>query len=100
MISGKQLGKMLEKQGVSEEERENFLAAYQTKLGNKDVHLSSLFDRRKMDIKTQEASIKVEMDRVFDIETRTVDGRVYLMIPLNNNVVEVNGVPVKGMTKN
>lgn len=99
MISGKQLGKMLEKQGVSEEERENFLAAYQTKLGNKGVHLSSLFDRRKMDIKTQEASVKVEMDRVFDIETRTVDGRVYLMIPLNNNVVEVNGVPVKGYDK-
>ncbi len=99
MISGKQLGKMLEKQGVSEEECENFLAAYQTKLGNKGVHLSSLFDRRKMDIKTQEASVKVEMDRVFDIETRTVDGRVYLMIPLNNNVVEVNGVPVKGYDK-
>ena len=99
MISGKQLGKMLEKQGVSEEECENFLAAYQTKLGNKGVHLSSLFDRRKMDIKTQESSVKVEMDRVFDIETRTVDGRVYLMIPLNNNVVEVNGVPVKGYDK-
>ena len=99
MISGKQLGKMLEKQGVSEDECENFLAAYQTKLGNKGVHLSSLFDRRKMDIKTQEASVKVEMDRVFDIETRTVDGRVYLMIPLNDNVVEVNGVPVKGSDK-
>ena len=52
-----------------------------------------------MDIKTQESSVKVEMDRVFDIETRTVDGRVYLMIPLNNNVVEVNGVPVKGYDK-
>lgn len=99
MISGKQLGKMLEQQGVSEDECENFLAAYQTKLGNKGVHLSSLFDRRKMDIKTQEASVKIEMDRVFDIETRTVDGRVYLMIPLNDNVVEVNGVPVKGSDK-
>lgn len=99
MISGKQLGKMLEQQGVSEDECENFLAAYQTKLGNKGVHLSSLFDRRKMDIKTQEASVKIEMDRVFDIETRTVDGCVYLMIPLNDNVVEVNGVPVKGSDK-
>ena len=34
MISGKQLGKMLwRSKGVSEEERENFLAAYQTKIG-------------------------------------------------------------------
>lgn len=96
MISGKQLGKMLEQQGVSKEECENFLASYQTKLGNKGIHLSSLFDQKKMDIKTLEASVKVEMERAFDVETRTIDGRVYLMIPLNDNVVEINGVPVKG----
>ena len=44
-----------------------------------------------MDIKTQEACKSRNGMRVFDIETRTVDGRVYLMIPLNNNVVEING---------
>lgn len=97
-VSPKQLAGMLEKAGLDAEESANVTNGCKTRLGEKkEIHLSSLVDKNKTTIHTENASIRIDASYIHDIETRRIDGRTYIMIPLNENVVEVNGIPVAGI---
>lgn len=97
-VSPKQLAGMFEKAGLDAEESANVTNGCKTRLGEKkEIHLSSLVDKNKTTIHTENASIKIDASYIHDIETRRIDGRTYIMIPLNENVVEVNGIPVAGI---
>lgn len=97
-VSPKQLAGMLEKAGLDAEESANVTNGCKTRFGEKkEIHLSSLVDKNKTTIHTENASIKIDASYIHDIETRRIDGRTYIMIPLNENVVEVNGIPVAGI---
>lgn len=95
-VSSQKLVSMLQDAGISDVgviER-----GYKDRLGeNHQVALESMVDKSKTTIKTGNSVIKVDTDCIHEVEARKVDGRLYMIIPLNENLLEVNGITVKGI---
>lgn len=93
------LGKMEVKQlfsmsGVEDEKLENFEESYAMKAG-KDASLMAvnIADTKKFEIKTPDIMIRVKPDRTDLVEQRMIDGRMCLVIEMNQQV-EVNGITI------
>lgn len=54
---------------------------------------SNITNTRKFEIKTPDVVIHVEPDKVELVETRIIDGRKCLVIPMED--VEINGIRVR-----
>ena len=61
--------------------------------GDVALHPENLIDSKRFEIKTEQATISVDPAYTYLVETRTIDGRKYLLIPVEAEV-EVNGLPV------
>ena len=86
---------MLESSGVSNEQIVTFEAHYDEAAGSKTNFMASnVVNTRSFEVKTPDVMIKVSPERTDLIETREIDGRVFLMIEVSDNV-EINGIPVK-----
>lgn len=57
------------------------------------LHLGNLVNTRSFDVKMPNISIKISPESVHLLETKIVDGRKSIVIPITDEV-EVNGVPV------
>lgn len=97
-VSSKKLVSMLEDAGVSDTGVQVIEDAYKDRFGeNHQITLGSVVDKAKTTIKAGNSMIKVDTDCIHEAKVKKVDGRLYMMIPLNDNLVEVNGVIVKGL---
>lgn len=93
-ISKDQVTDMLEGCGVSEERIAKFSVDFEEVFGlDAEVYPSNIIDTKKIEIKTDDVSIKVATDRSDLIETRVIGGVKYILIRADENV-EVNGVNI------
>ena len=89
--------KIFEQSGVSAEKMENFDRNYEENAGEKTSLLASnIAETRKFNIETPDIIIKVNPDRADLVETRIIDGRQCLVIPVDEHI-EVNGINVRTM---
>ena len=93
-ISKDQVTDMLEGCGVSEERIAKFSVDFEEVFGlDAEVYPSNIIDTKKIEIKTDDVSIKVATDRSDLIQTRVIGGVKYILIRADENV-EVNGVNI------
>lgn len=95
-IDKEELKSVMSESGVSSEKIELLEEKYRSndELCKCDLHLSNLVNTRSFEVNTPSISIKVDPDSTHLIETKLVDGRKSIVIPITDEV-EVNGVPVK-----
>ena len=92
--------KIFEQSGVPAEKMENFDRNYEETAGEKTSLLASnIAETRKFNIETPDIIIKVNPDRADLVETRIIDGRQCLVIPVDDHI-EVNGINVRTMKWN
>lgn len=89
--------KIFEQSGVSDEKMENFQRSFEENAGEKTSLLAAnIAEIRTFHIETPDVVIKVNPDRADLIETRIIDGRQCLVIPVDDHI-EVNGIHVRTM---
>ena len=92
--------KIFEQSGVPAEKMENFDRNYEENAGEKTSLLASnIAETRKFNIETPDIIIKVNPDRADLVETRIIEGRQCLVIPVDDHI-EVNGINVRTMKWN
>ncbi len=86
---------LLVQSGADREKLDDFEMQYESCTGS-DMPLlvSNVTNTKKFEIKTPDVVITVNPERTDLVETQVIDGRTYLMIPVDDRV-EVNGISVK-----
>ena len=95
-LSAGEIGGILRECGVAEERAAAFQAQCGEAFGGGVLNPENLIDSKRFDIKTEQATISLDPDYSYLVETRIIDGRKYLLIPAEDGV-EVNGLAV-GLT--
>ena len=81
--------------GVSNEKLAHFEEHYEEAAGgDAPLYVSNVINSRSFEVKTPDVVVKVKPERTDLIETRVIDGRECLVIPLDGEV-EVNGITVR-----
>lgn len=89
--------KVFEQSGVSPEQMESFDRSFEENAGEKTSLLAAnIADTRKFNIQTPDVIIKVNPERADLVQTRIIDGRQCLVIPVDDHI-EVNGMNVRTM---
>jgi len=93
-LTAGEVGGILRGSGVPEER----VAAFQEQCGERfgesaALNPANLIDSKRYEIKTTEATISVDPEYSYLVETRIIDGRKYILIPVGEGV-EVNGLAV------
>ena len=93
-MTAKEVGGILSDCGVAEKQVTAFCESCGEKFGEGAVlSPANLIDSRRFEIKTADATVSVEPERSYIAETRVIDGKKYLLIPIGEGL-EVNGLPV------
>ena len=91
--------KIFENSGVSNEQMESFDQVFEENAGEKTSHnAAKLAETKKFQIETPDVVIKVNPERSDLIETRMIDGRQCLVIPVDDHI-EINGIHVRTMKR-
>ncbi len=94
-LTPKEVGAILSESGVEEERVAAFCEACGREFGEgAALSPANLIDGKRFEVKTAEATISLDAENSCLVETRIVDGRKYLMIPVGEGL-EVNGMPVR-----
>ena len=94
-----EMKKVFEQSGVDAEKMENFDRNFEENAGEKATLLASnITETKKFNIETPDVVIKVNPDRADLIETRIIDGRQWLVIPVDDHI-EVNGINVRTISR-
>ena len=92
-----EMKKIFEQSGVEAEKMESFERNFEENAGEKASLLAAnIAETRKFNIETPDVIIKVNPDRADLVETRVIDGRQCLVIPVDDHI-EVNGINVRTM---
>lgn len=95
-----EMKKIFEQSGVEAEKMENFDRNFEENAGEKTSLLAAnIAETRKFNIETPDVVIKVNPERADLVETRIIDGRQCLVIPVDDHI-EVNGINVRTMKWN
>lgn len=95
-----EMKKIFEQSGVDAEKMENFDRNFKENAGEKASLLATnIAETRKFNIETPDIVIKVNPDRADLVETRVIDGRQCLVIPVDDHI-EVNGINVRTIRRN
>ena len=95
-----EMKKIFEQSGVEAEKMERFERNFEENAGEKASLLAAnIAETRKFNIETPDVIIKVNPDRADLVETRVIDGRQCLVIPVDDHI-EVNGINVRTMKWN
>ena len=87
--------KIFENSGVSAEQMEAFEQTFEAAAGEKSTLIAeNIAETRKFNIETPDVVIKVNPDRADLIETRIIDGRQCIVIPVDDHI-ELNGINVR-----
>ena len=90
-----EIKKIFEQSGVDAEKMESFDRNFEENAGEKASLLAAnIAETRKFNIETPDVVIKVNPDRADLVETRIIDGRQCLVIPVDDHI-EVNGINVR-----
>ena len=90
-----EMRKVFEQSGVDEEKMERFDQSFEENAGEKSALLAAnIAETRKFNIETPDVVIRVSPDRADLVETRIIDGRQCLVIPVDDHI-EVNGINVR-----
>lgn len=97
-LSARDVGAILQDCGIAEERVTAFCEQCGEHFGG-DIALNpeNLINKKRFEIKTTDATVSVNPECSYLVETRIIDGRKYILIPADENV-EVNGMPVKIIT--
>ena len=86
---------ILRTSGVAEDKLEVFGKKFDESFGeNAELSPQNIIDRNKFDLRTADATIKVDPERSEIVETRVIDGTKYILIRADSDV-EVNGVNIR-----
>lgn len=91
VLSEQDVERIAEAAGVKLDE-EAVQKSYEETIGTTPILTDALLDKN-VTVKTDSATIKLPAERSQIIETRTIDGRDYILIPADGSI-EVNGVSV------
>lgn len=96
VLQKEEVKRLLETSGVDDSSLENFDEKFEVASGGESAPLmvSNLINTKRFEIKTADIQIHISPDKTDLIETRTIEGRKYLMIPMDESI-EVNGIHVK-----
>ena len=94
-VTAKDIGEILRDCGVPQERVDTFKEHCDDRFGA-DAALSpvNLIDNKKFELRTAQAMVSVDPACSYLVETRVIDGRKYILIPVEEDV-EVNGLPVR-----
>lgn len=93
-VTAREVGSILQDCGVAEEQVAAFCESCGQQFGE-DAALSpaNLIDSKRFELKTQDATVSLEPERSYLVETRVIDGRKYLLIPVDEGL-EINGLSI------
>ena len=95
VLTKPEVKRLFSESGVQEELLENFDEQYQMAAGSQPALVASnLTNTRKMEIRTGDVLVSIDPAKAALIETKDVDGRRCLVIPMDGEV-EINGIHVK-----
>lgn len=95
VITTGDIGAILQDCGVSQERIDAFEENCVEKFGEEAVlSPANLIDAGKFEVKTAQATVSVKPEQSYLVETRTIGGKKYILIPVGGEV-EVNGQTVK-----
>ena len=94
-VTAKDIGGILRDCGVPQEKVDSFKDSCDERFGA-DTALSpaNLIDDKKFELRTAQATVSVDPACSYLVETRVIDGRKYILIPVEEDV-EINGLPVR-----
>lgn len=94
-VTAKDIGGILRDCGVPQEKVDSFKDSCDERFGV-DTALSpaNLIDDKKFELRTAQATVSVDPVCSYLVETRVIDGRKYILIPVEEDV-EINGLPVR-----
>ena len=94
-LSAGDLGEILRDHGVEDEAVQSFTKACSQTFGsNRELDPSIIIDAKHFSVETPHVKVTVDPDYSFTLETRTIEGRKYLLVPADEGV-SINGIPVK-----
>ena len=93
-VTAKDVAVILRDSGASEEQVAAFVGKCGERFGE-DAVLSpaNLIESKRFEVKAADVTISVPPDQSYLVESRTIDGKKYLLIPAGEGL-EVNGMPV------
>lgn len=92
-VSPRDLGRLLEDSGVDKEQAEEFIKEMKDAGA---LYLENLVDKNKVTLKTAEITLKVNPQYLHRLELKNVDDRLCIVFPVDSNLIEINGMTVKG----
>lgn len=93
-LTKSEVKRLFEESGVKNEDLELFDQQFDAAAGEKSTLMASnITNTKRMEIKTPDVTIHISPDHAELIETRIINGRKCLVIPMED--VEVNGIAVK-----
>ena len=99
-LDAAEIKKVFEQSGVEAEKMENFDRKFEETAGEKATLLATnITETQKFNVETPNIIIKSNPDRADLVETRMIDGRQCLVIPVDDHV-EVNGINVRTIKPN
>ena len=94
VLTKPEVKRLLEDCGVAEEKLDTFDQQYELVAGDQPSLMASNIDSpRKFEVKTPDVVVKIDPERAELIETKVIDGRKCLVIPMEGEI-EVNGICV------
>ena len=94
-VTAKDIGGILRDCGVPQEQVDTFRENCDERFGT-DTALSpaTLINAGKFELRTSQATVSVDPECSYLVETRIIDGKKYILIPADEDV-EINGLPVR-----
>lgn len=94
MLGKKDVKRVLEDCGASDENISSFDEKYDTAFGEKtEISPMNIIDTRQFEVKTPDVTIKVKPEKSYLLETRIINGVKYVLVRAEEGV-EVNGVGI------
>ncbi|MFQ9156231.1 MAG: DUF4317 domain-containing protein [Blautia sp.] len=94
VLTKPEVKRLLEDCGVAEEKLDTFDQQYELVAGDQpSLMASNIASPRKFEVKTPDVVVKIDPERAELIETKVIDGRKCLVIPMEGEI-EVNGICV------
>ena len=94
-MTAKDIGGILRDCGVPQERVDTFKERCDERFGA-DAALSpvNLIDDKRFELRTAQATVSVDPACSYLVETKVIDGKKYILIPVEEDV-EINGLPVR-----
>lgn len=94
-VTARDIGGILRDCGVPRERVDTFRERCDERFGaDAALRPANLIDDKKFELRTDQATVSVDPACSYLVETRVIDGRKYILVPVEEDV-EINGLPVR-----